>query len=900
MIGGKPYNTCRLIFMVLYHFGCQNHLVFSTQSFVVSFQDSGDWSTNEWGKYKGEIPELLEFTTCHWQKIRYFSEDIMNVWSYCRTQDPSGRKINCTQLYQRDNPGTAGRQIILGGEILDKAESYETNVNSFRHRTWNHICFSYSSLKQNVKFHYNGKLLEIKSVSKATSLPGPEDVLDSSLIIGQEADILDGEFDVSQLFNGEISEFNMWKTVLEDGIILDLAQCSNTMRGDVVGWEIERFQIFGANVRNIDNAENHFCQRDPMFVIFPQRQPLNIARTLCATHGGKIITPKSSKENSEVMNILKKHSTTCLEDNVPHVANRDMAAWLGLTYKESIWYEVDDDKIIGNVSYSNWNNRPNETRDTSCAFLGKDGKWSFKTDEACFPNLVLCTVCEFSEFPVFTVNGLCSSLDTDFNYYLHLDDSNRISYYEGYKAYNLIKYNNTWMFEPKRGEQTSSKVFWKSENENSYPVGRSTWNIHAPICESKKEEKQLSFSKCEFGNEFTCNSGHCVALHKRCDFFFDCNDRSDEEGCKLIQKPDTYRKVQPPEPRNRSEALPITTEVEIITIDSIDAVNMLVGLTINIRVKWRDPRLTFANLVRGGKNIVQSNTVEELWIPLDYFIFENTIIGEIYKDSRYEVRVEALDSSLPKDPANVVQNRLFSGENNTLYITMRYRLKYNCKFWLRGFPFDRQNCPFIIQMKSDKITTVSLEKAQPPVRYDGPDVVEQFTIQNYTVVTNTNSRRTSFNLTITMVRVYTDQLITAFFPTSLLWILAYLTLFISLDDFSDRIMVSVTALLVLAALLSSINSSLPDTSYFKYIDLWFLWYTTNIFLITSFHIFLGTIEDEPKVFPSTTSNSHTRGLLIGKNKASKRSKVNNTAKIVVPITGLLFNSIYFYLQKIDN
>ena len=232
---------------------------------------------------------------------------------------------------------------------------------------------------------------------------------------------------------------------------------------------------------------------------------------------------------------------------------------------------------------------------------------------------------------------------------------------------------------------------------------------------------------------------------------------------------------------------------------------------------------------------------------------------------------------------------------------MRYRLKYNCKFWLRGFPFDRQNCPFIIQMKSDKITTVSLAKAQPPVRYDGPDVVEQFTIQNYTVVTNTNSRRTSFNLTITMVRVYTDQLITAFFPTSLLWILAYLTLFISLDDFSDRIMVSVTALLVLAALLSSINSSLPDTSYFKYIDLWFLWYTTNIFLIASFHICLGVIEDEPKIHPSTASHSHTHRFMIpDKKPKSKRQNINDVAKIIVPVIGFLFNVVYFYLQSIDN
>ena len=134
---------------------------------------------------------------------------------------------------------------------------------------------------------------------------------------------------------------------------------------------------------------------------------------------------------------------------------------------------------------------------------------------------------------------------------------------------------------------------------------------------------------------------------------------------------------------------------------------MLVGLTINIRVYWRDSRLKFANLVRDGKNIVQSSTVDGLWIPLDFVIFENAIIGEIYKDTSYEVQVEASDSSLPKDTADSIQNRLFSGENNTLYITERYRLKYKCSFYLKGFPFDRQSCPFVMQMKSDKITTIS-------------------------------------------------------------------------------------------------------------------------------------------------------------------------------------------------
>ena len=328
-------------------------------------------------------------------------------------------------------------------------------------------------------------------------------------------------------------------------------------------------------------------------------------------------------------------------------------------------------------------------------------------------------------------------------------------------------------------------------------------------------------------------------------------------------------------------------------------------MTINIRLYWKDSRLKFSNLIIGGKNIVQSGTVKGLWIPLDYFIFENSIIGEIEKDNSYEVRVDALDQPLPTETSHSVQNRLFSGEENALYMTERYKVSYRCPFFLRTFPFDEQKCPFMLQMKSDKITTISLTKFTPPYLYKPKSkVVGQFKITNITVDTETDFRRTTFNLTLMMERVYTDQLITAFFPSALLWILAYGTLFITLTDFSDRIMVSVTALLVLAALLSSINSSLPDTSYFKYIDLWFMFYTAKIFLITMFHIYLDTIEESPnQIMPSIASDSHTRmnlGRSIKKQKRSKKDYVNNIAKFVVPIIWILFNAMYFYLQTIDN
>ena len=312
-------------------------------------------------------------------------------------------------------------------------------------------------------------------------------------------------------------------------------------------------------------------------------------------------------------------------------------------------------------------------------------------------------------------------------------------------------------------------------------------------------------------------------------------------------------------------------------------------------------RLTFANLAQGGKNTVQFQTAETLWIPLDYGIHENAIIGEIYEDSKDGVQIESLTSPLPMDGGLAIQNRLFSGTNNTLGIARRYRIKYTCTFTLKYFPFDRQNCTFTMKMKSDKYTTVSLVEGDRAVYYDGPEMVKQFQIEKITSSTALDSNQTTFNFTIIMQRLFTDQLITTFFPTCLLWLLAYFTLFITVDDFNDRIMVAVTALLVLAALLSSINGSLPDTSYFKYIDLWFLWYTTNIFLITAFHIVLDQIDSSSGSSSMVISSSAARvdqgkAIIIEKDNGCKKTKINKSAAKIFPAMTIIFNVVYFGLQ----
>ena len=77
-------------------------------------------------------------------------------------------------------------------------------------------------------------------------------------------------------------------------------------------------------------------------------------------------------------------------------------------------------------------------------------------------------------------------------------------------------------------------------------------------------------------------------------------------------------------------------------------------------------------------------------------------------------------------------------------------------------------------------------------------------------------------MTLRMKNLYVYYLTSTYIPSLLLVLISYLTFLFELEDFSNRIMVSLTSLLVLAALFSQISSTLPHTSYLKLIDIWFL------------------------------------------------------------------------------
>ena len=319
-------------------------------------------------------------------------------------------------------------------------------------------------------------------------------------------------------------------------------------------------------------------------------------------------------------------------------------------------------------------------------------------------------------------------------------------------------------------------------------------------------------------------------------------------------------------------------------------------------MKWKDSRLTFANLITDSENNVTPEKINKLWIPLQYVTHDNALIGKVHPDTHSQVKIQALTSPIPMVSDRSTQDTLYAGAHNLIVSKQRYRLLYKCVFNLRDFPFDTQTCTFVMRMDSDKFSAVALTKDQPSISYVGPKIVKEFKVDEVMTYTGMTEKNTYFNFTITLNRVYTDQLIATFFPTILLWFLAYFTLFIKVDDFNERIMVAVTVLLVLAALLSSIKNQIPSTSYFKYIDLWFLWYTTFIFSITIFHIVLHEICERP------VKNKVSVGGKVVKveaydvqevykgNEKSRKAVINDIAKKLLLVPFLLFNLIYLLVQ----
>jgi len=127
-------------------------------------------------------------------------------------------------------------------------------------------------------------------------------------------------------------------------------------------------------------------------------------------------------------------------------------------------------------------------------------------------------------------------------------------------------------------------------------------------------------------------------------------------------------------------------------------------------------------------------------------------------------------------------------------------------------------------------------------------------------------------------------------------------MFLDIDDVSNRSRTTVTLLLVLIALLQTVKKDFPKTTYYKFIDIWFLWYVFNIFLISLYHIILPRIRSslrEANIAPITTEEGQkTKACKYTQQDIYLTKKIKQIDLVIVILTPLImlaFNLVYFIL-----
>ena len=128
---------------------------------------------------------------------------------------------------------------------------------------------------------------------------------------------------------------------------------------------------------------------------------------------------------------------------------------------------------------------------------------------------------------------MCDDSEFDVQYTWGQSLRNGRHYFRGYTTSELY-----WNEEESRWMVTlyhkKEKPVFATTNGTVYPFGKKTWEVVGDSCGTIESNMTiLSFSACE-ENEFICDNGYCIDIHKRCDRRLDCPDKSGKKFWEML------------------------------------------------------------------------------------------------------------------------------------------------------------------------------------------------------------------------------------------------------------------------------------------------------------------------------------------------------------------------------
>lgn len=369
-----------------------------------------------------------------------------------------------------------------------------------------------------------------------------------TLVLGQDQDTPGDGFSASDSFSGLIADLQVFNKVLTQDDITAAAHCRKAIPNALITF-LNNDWIFNNVTRRSVNREE-FCRnnQEQFFLVFHQTVNLETHRQLCSAIGGHVPHENSTREIfMSLMEYAMNWYANFIKLHTRIISTNFDCEQLGMfTTFAFLWRPGE------NSSYS-----------IDCKLDYAGGNYF---------------MCDIRRETVYRLNGLPENIQdqVDSHYLLYRNHGHHLL--RGISKSYIQHSGDRWCL---YAIQKEGPFYCYLSNSDYPPVGRRQWNA-----------SKLLLTICD-RSQFTCDSGNCVEINKRCDMHADCEDKSDESECSVVKA--NHRNVKsmasiPLSPLLVAGNIKISSIPEIDISRSVFAMRLLVGLT------WEDERLYLYNV----------------------------------------------------------------------------------------------------------------------------------------------------------------------------------------------------------------------------------------------------------------------------------------------------------------
>ncbi|ROT70079.1 putative leucine zipper transcription factor-like protein 1 isoform X2 [Penaeus vannamei] len=758
---------------------------------VVSFQASRAASTNSSLVFRPPFPQVSAITFCAWLRFRHFTPFNDRVASYFTEWDEDLAIWN----------DWINKEFVLN--VLDLRLKLNFTVPLY---TWTHIFASVDALTLEHHFLVNNQDVPGKLVLGSEKKPLRPIAAGGLMVLGQDQDSPGGGYAVTQAFSGDMAELLLFDKLFTKKDTKETFNCyENVLGGEEPLLSTNRLEQwdFVGDVEVFDVPRDHLdpTQKNNFFIL-PERRYFVDSLKLCTILGLPMAVPKSESENEELFQMAVEVESICLSAYSTNVwiggfGNLTNKQWERTDNKEPLEYQYFD------ASYAL------VTEEFQCISMGSSLYPLFWYSTACSKQTP-CTACDNNPVNSIKVRGLCK--ESHFDRELHIHDTvNLKPIFHGTYYSKLWWDNTTWVMASRLLPDLEARMIINDPED--YPIGLRQWRITGDECPAG--EVDLLLTVC--GEEsFPCNDGTCVHMSQRCDLRAHCDDGSDEMKCDKVFVGTDYEKTLPPPPPETEDVLNVTLSVIITAVRTLNLLDQAVTLDVQLMSQWEDSRLKYADLQpEQYRNQVQD--ADRLWQP-ELITMDDTgsRVDVVTRGSSLVVIRDA--PPLPSDDTRVTKAVVFPGLGNPLLLRQELSITFQCQFDLRWFPFDNQKCSLSFRLNDVESKLVSMIASK--TIYLGPEKLPEYKVRRVTLRKLEESD--GQELTVVFTNLFLYYLANSYLPSFLLVVISYSTFYFRLEDFNERIMVSITAMLVLVALFQQTSSTILKTTYLKLIDVWYM------------------------------------------------------------------------------